>query len=120
MIEIKAEQYYPAQATLGEGPLWDPRYSAYWWIDIEDNLWVAFWGGWCIAMICPVKSQVLGKVVLPVSNVTACAFGGSDLDQLLITTASIGLDDDARKNQPLAGDSFVADTGTRTAATGIH
>jgi sugar lactone lactonase YvrE len=77
-------------------------------IDSDDKLWVAFWGGWCVARICPVSGDILAKVRVPVSAPTACAFGGPNLDQLLITTASIGLSDAERARQPLAGDLFIA------------
>ena len=77
-------------------------------IDRDDKLWVAFWDGWCVAQICPNSGKVLTKIALPVAQVTACAFGGRDHSQLLITTAAVGLDTDARASQPLAGDLFVA------------
>ncbi len=78
-------------------------------IDTEDKLWVAFWGGWCVARICPETSQVLARVSVPVSAPTACAFGGPKLNQLLITSASVGLSDREREQQPLAGDLFIAE-----------
>jgi sugar lactone lactonase YvrE len=78
-------------------------------IDTDDKLWVAFWGGWCVARICPETSEILAKVSVPVSAPTACAFGGPNHDQLLITTASIGLSEEERSQQPMAGDLFVAD-----------
>jgi sugar lactone lactonase YvrE len=77
-------------------------------IDSDDKLWVAFWGGWCVAKICPETSQILAKVNVPVAAPTACAFGGPNYDQLLITTASSGLSEEERRQQPLAGDLFVA------------
>lgn len=77
-------------------------------IDTDDKLWVAFWGGWCVAKICPETSKILAKVSVPVEAPTACAFGGPNHDQLLITTASIGLSQNDRVLQPLAGDLFMA------------
>jgi sugar lactone lactonase YvrE len=38
-----------------------------------------------------------------VAKPTSCAFGGPDLAELYVTTASIGLSDSARAAQPLAG-----------------
>ena len=35
--QFTAEQVLAAQAKLGEGPIWDPRCSAYWWIDIVER-----------------------------------------------------------------------------------
>ena len=43
---------------------------------------------------------------LPVSKVTSCAFGGSNLNELYITTASIGLNDIEAERQPHAGKIF--------------
>jgi len=79
-------------------------------IDAEDKLWVAFWGGWCVARIDPAGGQLLGRIELPVAHVTACAFGGEDLRDLYITTARHGLDRAAQAEQPQAGDLFVART----------
>jgi len=50
---------------------------------------------------------------LPMSNVTSCAFGGADLDQLYITSACRGLDAEARQAQPLAGSLVRVDPGVR-------
>jgi sugar lactone lactonase YvrE len=80
-------------------------------IDAEDNLWVAFWGGWCVAQVDPIKKEVLRKVKLPVANVTSCTFGGQQLDELYITTARHGLSTDQLADQLHAGDLFVARPG---------
>jgi sugar lactone lactonase YvrE len=49
-------------------------------------------------------------VEVPVGMVTACTFGGPDLDQLFITTSRENLPPDA---DPLAGSLFRADVGVR-------
>ncbi len=55
-------------------------------IDTEGCLWVALWGGGAVHRYTP--EGVLDAVVtVPASNVTCCTFGGTDLDQLFITTA---------------------------------
>ena len=77
-------------------------------IDAEGMLWVGFWGGWCCGRIDPLKGELIDKIELPVANVTSCAFGGPDLDELYMTTAAHGLSADDRKTQPHAGDLFVA------------
>lgn len=51
-----------------------------------------------------------GVVEVPVGMVTACTFGGADLDQLFITTSRENLPPDA---DPLAGSLFRADVGVR-------
>lgn len=82
-------------------------------IDAEDKLWVALWGANRVVRICPKAGEILAEVILPVSIPTACTFGGPNLDQLLITTASIGLSESQRAQEPLAGALFIAKVGTR-------
>ncbi|HYG42400.1 MAG TPA: SMP-30/gluconolactonase/LRE family protein [Bordetella sp.] len=55
-------------------------------------------------------------VQLPVTGVTACAFGGSHFETLYITTATQGLTEQARNEQPLAGALFAVDVGIRGVA----
>ena len=82
-------------------------------IDADDNLWVAFWGGSCVRCIDPGSGQVLQKIDLPTSNVSSCAFGGKDLDELYITTARVLLDEEALAEQPTAGGLFRAEPGVK-------
>ena len=56
-------------------------------IDDEGALWVALWGGSSVRRYSP-DGEVIGEIRLPVSNVTCPAFGGSEYDELLITTAA--------------------------------
>ena len=56
-------------------------------------------------------SGALDEVVeLPVRQVTACTFGGAELDQLFITTSREGLE---AEDDPLAGALFSASVGVR-------
>jgi sugar lactone lactonase YvrE len=41
-----------------------------------------------------------------VQNLTRCAFGGEQLDELYVTSAWYALSEAERKAQPLAGDLF--------------
>ena len=77
-------------------------------VDADGNLWVAFWGGWCVRRVSP-SGEVLAKFDLPVSNVTSMAFAGPGLDRLFVTTARQALDCDALEAQPLAGGLFELD-----------
>jgi len=86
-------------------------------IDAEDMLWVAMFGGGCVVRYDPRSAAELARVEVPASNVTACAFGGTDLDQLYITTARVGLDPPELALQPAAGDLFVAATGVAGVAS---
>jgi len=76
-------------------------------IDTDGNLWIAHYTGWCVGKWDPRTGELLGKIELPVSRITSCAFGGENHDLLYIVTASIGAKNDA-KPQPEAGYTFVA------------
>jgi sugar lactone lactonase YvrE len=80
-------------------------------IDEEDGVWVALWGGSAVHRYDPAGRLDL-VVELPVSNVTACAFGGPERQTLYITTSRQGLDDDS---QPDAGAVFRYEAGVRGA-----
>ena len=79
-------------------------------VDAEDCLWIAFWDGWCVRRFAP-DGTCLSTIRLPVQKPTSCAFGGTALDQLYVTSASIGLSDANRLQQPCAGGLFMLDTG---------
>lgn len=80
-------------------------------IDSEDCLWVGHFRGGQIARYNPANGEKMLKVPLPASNVTSCCFGGEHFDRLYITTASAGLSDDQRAEQPHAGKVFVCQPG---------
>ncbi len=81
-------------------------------VDEDGYLWVAHWGGWCLTRFSP-EGTVERTIELPVAQVTSCAFGGSDLDTLYVTTAAIGLDQNDRARQPLAGGLFEISVGIK-------
>lgn len=86
-------------------------------IDEEGMLWVAHWGGYCIARWNPSTGELLTRVELPVSQVSSCVFGGEKLDQLFITTASLGLSEKDLLDYPASGHVFVAHPGVRGIAS---
>ena len=73
-------------------------------IDTEDNLWVAFCHGACVAKFDSKDGTLLQSIELPVVETTACTFGGRNLDRLFVTT---GMKKDL--NEPDAGKIFVID-----------
>jgi len=79
-------------------------------IDSEGMLWVAHWGGWKVSKWDPMTGEKLYEVKVPAEKVTACAFGGDDLNELYITTARIGLCEEDLKEQPNAGGLFCIKT----------
>ena len=83
-------------------------------IDANGNLWIAFWGGNCLRCIDGRTGETLDEIPCPARFVTSSAFGGEDLDQLVITSASQSTDLD---DFPEAGMLFVAQPGVRGVAT---
>lgn len=75
-------------------------------IDAEDHVWVGLWGGWAARRYAP-DGTLVREVRFPVANITKLAFGGPGLKTAFATSASIGLDDAARSEQPLAGGIFA-------------
>ncbi|MEM9204656.1 MAG: SMP-30/gluconolactonase/LRE family protein, partial [Actinomycetota bacterium] len=76
-------------------------------IDDDDRLWVAFWGGQAVR--CFDGSTCVEVVEVPTPLVTCPTFAGPDLDQLVITTASV----DVAPGTPGAGDLYVVSPGCR-------
>lgn len=58
-------------------------------VDAQGGVWVALWGGGSVRHYS--SSGILDEVVdVPVPKVTACTFGGANLDGLYITTSRSG------------------------------
>ena len=55
-------------------------------IDSDGNVWVAFCHGACVVCFDPRTGEELRCIDLPCLETTACAFGGSDLADLYVTT----------------------------------
>src|SRR5919112_472634 len=76
-------------------------------VDEEGGIWVALYGGGAVRRYTP--EGVLDEVVeVAAKKVTACTFGGPDLDQLFITTSREDLNPG---EDPLAGSLFRAVVG---------
>lgn len=83
-------------------------------IDTEGGLWVAFFGGSCVRHYDSTGREQ-ERIELPVTQVTACAFGGPGLDELFISTSSYGLGHHYEETEPDAGALFRVKPG----ATGV-
>lgn len=76
-------------------------------VDAEGGVWVALYGGSAVHRYS--AAGTLEEVIeLPVTNVTACTFGGDDLQTLFITTTRENVPDG---EQPLAGAVFSCRVG---------
>jgi len=79
--------------------------------DDAGGVWIALWGGGAVHRY-DETGHLTERITLPVSQVTACAFGGPDGATLYITTSRLGRSDGP---EPSAGAVFVAETGYRSA-----
>jgi sugar lactone lactonase YvrE len=79
-------------------------------VDSEGFVWSAYCGGWKVVRYTP-QGQVDREYKLPVANPTSCAFGGKRLDELYITSASLGLSKEDKERYPLSGDLFCLKAG---------
>jgi sugar lactone lactonase YvrE len=81
-------------------------------VDSEGGIWSARWSGSKITRYDP-GGKVEREIRLPVECPTSCAFGGSTLTELYVTSAWTALGDEQRRQQPLAGDVFCLQTNIR-------
>lgn len=89
LINLSHESFYPDGLT----------------IDAEGCIWSAMWEGWCVIRFDPAGQEML-RIPMPVPLVTSCTFGGKELTDLFITTASAGLSQAQLKQSFEAGDLF--------------
>ena len=76
-------------------------------VDREGGVWVALYGGAAVRRYGP-GGELDAVLELPVTQVTACTFGGPGLAELYITTSRETL---AEGDQPPAGSVYVARPG---------
>lgn len=74
-------------------------------VDSAGFVWVALWGGGAVRRYGPA-GELDSVVRLPATQVSSCTFGGADLRDLYVTSASRGLSADDRRRQPDAGAVF--------------
>ncbi|KAE9527844.1 hypothetical protein AGLY_012668 [Aphis glycines] len=75
-------------------------------IDTDGNLWVACFNSNHIIKINPNTSSVLTTIEFPAYQITSAAFGGPNLDQLYVTTASYQTTDAQKSKLPYSGTLF--------------
>jgi sugar lactone lactonase YvrE len=74
-------------------------------MDAEGCLWVALYGGGAVRRYT-TEGKLLDVVELPTAHITSCTFGGDDLGDLYITSASQELSTAQLNAQPHAGALF--------------
>jgi sugar lactone lactonase YvrE len=81
-------------------------------VDSDGGVWVALWGGSQLRRFAPDGS--LDRVImLPTRQITSCAFGGPDLEDLYVTSAREGLAPEVLLRDPDAGSVFLCKPGVR-------
>jgi L-arabinonolactonase len=78
-------------------------------VDAEGFIWLAHWDGWRVTRYDP-KGRVCQEVRFPVRRPTCPMFGGSKLNQVYVTSASIHLSSRELGEQPHAGSLFMFET----------
>jgi sugar lactone lactonase YvrE len=78
-------------------------------VDQDGYIWNARWGAAAVARISP-RGELDRVVRVPATHVTACCFGGSNMDTLYITTARHGLTAAQLNEERFAGGLFAVHT----------
>jgi sugar lactone lactonase YvrE len=78
-------------------------------IDAEGCIWSSMWDGWCIIRFDPDGKEMM-RVEMPVQRPTCCIFGGENLTDLYITTASVGLSQKEIQDSFESGNIFCLKT----------
>ncbi|MBD8071557.1 SMP-30/gluconolactonase/LRE family protein [Bacillus sp. PS06] len=82
-------------------------------IDEEGMLWIAHWGGSQVSRWNPHTGEQIDSFNVPALNVTSCAFGGIELNELYITTARNGMTEEQLTDYPLSGGLFKLKTNVK-------
>lgn len=108
--QIKVYDFDAQTGTLGEGKVFvqtsdqvEPDGST---IDAEGYLWNAEWGGSRLVRY-NVQGEEAFELKTIVSQPTCMAFGGEEMNLLFVTSARIGLSEEALAAQPNAGNLFI-------------
>lgn len=81
-------------------------------VDAEGFIWNGHWAGWRMTRYAP-DGKIERQVRFPVEHVISFAFGGPDMDELLITTSQWDFSKEMLDEQPYAGDLFRLKAGIK-------
>jgi sugar lactone lactonase YvrE len=83
-------------------------------IDANDNVWVAIWHRGQVRCWDPRTGKLIEMIEVPGAKLTtSCSFAGPNLDEMYITSASCGLSESEKAEQPLAGALFRVKPGVK-------
>ncbi|MCS3554267.1 MULTISPECIES: SMP-30/gluconolactonase/LRE family protein [unclassified Sphingobacterium] len=72
----------------------------------DGNLWVAHWGGYGVYCWDINTGKLLDRIYVDAPHVTSCVFGGPNNQDLFISTAKVGLDEQQLLKYPNSGSVF--------------
>lgn len=78
--------------------------------DMDGNLWIAMWGGAQVTKWNPNTGQLLERIPIPALQTSSCVFGGSDRNELYVTSARVGMSEADLGTYPLSGGLFKVTT----------
>ena len=81
-------------------------------LDKNKNIWVAHFHGACVS-IFNKNAKLIHKINLPAQNITNCAFGGQNNNELFITSATKGMNRADLKKFKYSGSLFSVKSNIR-------
>ena len=81
-------------------------------LDKNKNLWVAHYNGACVSVF-DSKAKLIHRIQLPAKNITNCAFGGQNNNELFITSATKGMNKAELRKFRYSGFLFSVKTNTK-------
>ena len=81
-------------------------------IDVENNLWVCHYRGACIS-VYDFKGNKIHRIDISAKNITNCTFGGSNYNELFVSTARKGMKVSEIITYPLSGSLFKVKTNIK-------
>lgn len=78
--------------------------------DLDGNLWIALWDGGAVSVWKPARGRLIRTIRIPALRATSCIFGGEKMNELYVTSARMGLNQEQLSKYPLSGGLFRLQT----------
>jgi len=85
-------------------------------VDADGNIWSAMWDGWCVEVHGP-DGRFLDRFAMSVRRPSSLAFAGDQLDEILVTSATVDFTSSDYRASPQAGGLFRFRAGVRGLST---
>ena len=82
-------------------------------VDQEGMIWLAVWDEGCVMRWNPYKGKLLETIHFPAKRTTSCVFGGPEMDELYVTSATIDLLEKDWQDYPHNGALMRVKTGIK-------